>query len=237
MRLTLLLVMLLSVVTLSAQENNLNVTQNSSSSLLKVGNAIQSSYGSATIFHNPVKEAEGSLYLFDDWKNRGVIYAINKQKFGINNINLNVQKNTLEAKISNDSIFTFNFNNIEKFIINEKVFKNIYTSNGKKIYEMIYESKDFSILKGYKIQIVKGSTNPMVNRKNDKYVQRHTYYSYKNNTVHPFKLSKKRVLEIVNNKERAKSVDKFMNDNKLSYKNEKDVAKALRANSVSGGEL
>jgi len=95
---------------LLAQTNN-NVENNSADVFGKVGNSA-TSYGSpSATFFNPARRVEGSVYLFDKWTNQGVIYTSDSQKFSLKNINLNIERSTFESKISEDSIFTFNFNN------------------------------------------------------------------------------------------------------------------------------
>ena len=127
-----------------------------------------------------------------------------------------------------NSIFTFNFNNIDKFVVNNKVYKNFYYNDDNRVYEMIYEADEFSIMKGHTIQIIEGSANPMVNRKYDKYAQKHSYFIMKDDKIKPFKLKKKRILRLVDgNEERANKIQEYVKSNRLSYSKEYDVRKAL----------
>ncbi len=231
MKIFLSFMMLFSLSFLNAQGDsaqNLGVTQNSTTSMLTASNGMKSSYGSLTTFVNPKKEVLGSVYLFDEWKNYGIIYTIDNHKFRLNNINLNIQRNTFVAKVANDSIFTFNFNNIKKFVINNKTYKNIYSKNGKRVYEVIHESDKYSLLKGFDIQLISGSPNPMVNRSNDKYVRKHSYYVHKNNQVELFKFKKKNIMKLLGEDADMKSkISTYIENNKLSYKKAGDMKKAL----------
>lgn len=132
-------------------------------------------------------------------------------------------------------MFTFNTNNIVKFIINNKVYKNLYSEEGKRIYEIVYEEKgDFTILKGFSIKLIQGSANPMVNRKDDKFVKTETYFLRQGtSTIKTFRLNKKKVLGLIsNNQDRVTKLEEFMKKNDLSYKKSEDIKKGLESSSI-----
>ncbi|NQX85769.1 MAG: hypothetical protein HRT67_07670 [Flavobacteriaceae bacterium] len=175
---------------------------------LSKGNTI---FSSGTTFYNPVKPAEGSVHLFKSWKNFGVIESIDDRKFSINNINLNLERNRFESKISEDSIFTFNFNNIKMFVINGKKFKNYYHKGESRVFQLLYEEESYEIFKGFNLQLVKGSVNPMLNRSTDKYVQKSAYYIRENDLIRPLLLKKKNILRLVDNDaQKAKELIEFL---------------------------
>ena len=225
MKFILTLIVALSVSAISAQGVTIS---GADSPLSRAGNASLSSYGVSAVAYNKKKTVNGSIHLFKKWKNYAVIVTSENQNFSLNNINLNIERNTFESKISEDSVFTFNFNNIDKFVINNKVFKNYYHNNGNRVFEVIYESDEFSVLKGYRVQLVEGSTNPMVNRKNSKLVQKSSFYVKKGNDIKSFKLSKKRILGLAQgNQEKIKKIEQYVKDNRLSYKKASDVQRML----------
>ncbi len=227
MKYFLTLIITLSISVMMAQ-SNANVTKNTGEIFGRASNASLSSYGAFATFFNPKKAIDGSVYLFSGWKNYAGIFTNDNQKFSLNNINLNIERNTFESKTSEDSIFTFSFNNIDKFVVNNKIFKNFYYNNDNRIFEMIYESDEFSILKGYRVILIEGSANPMVNRKNSKLVQKSSYYIMKGKSISPFKLSKKKVLGLVeDNPDRIKKIEQYAKDNNLSYKKAYDVQRML----------
>lgn len=222
----LLLMLIFSVGLLTAQNGSIENNQGQAFSTLANG---MKNFGASASFKNHVKEIKGTVYLFDNWENSGIIITTSKQRYLVRNININIQQNILQSRISKDSLFSFNFNNIDNFVINDKVYKNFYTTNnGSRIYEIIYESDEFSILKGFDLQLVLGSPNPMVNRSNDKYVRKKGYYLSSDATIVPFHLSKNGVLKLLNgHKERIAKIEQFMDSERLSYKNEEDIKKAL----------
>lgn len=211
--------------TATASTNN-NAVNNTS--ILRASHGNQSSYGSSAYFVNPARPVEGSIYLFDKWENRGVLVTIDKQRYGMKNINIDLKNQAFQSRFSKDSMFNYNFNNIDRFIINNKVFKNFFYNEDNRIYEIIHETPKYSILKGFKVDLVEGSANPMVNRKTDKYVQRESYYVKTDNSIKKFKLGKKQLIKLVDaDKATANKIIQYAKDNKLSFKKDFDVKKIL----------
>tara|TARA_B100000427_G_scaffold303112_1_gene287447 strand:+ start:47 stop:724 length:678 start_codon:yes stop_codon:yes gene_type:complete len=185
-------------------------------------------YGS-TFFYNTRNVVIGSVYLFDEWTNSAEIHTLSNERFLVRNINLNINRNAFEAKLNDsDSIFSFNFNNINKIIINDKTYKNYFYNDDNKVYEIIYEAENFSIMKGFSIKIVSKGANPMLNRANDKYAKFSSYFIKMNNSIKVFKLRKKSIYNLLNNdKSIISRVDVYIRSKNLSYKNEDDVVQIL----------
>jgi len=146
----------------------------------------------------------------------------------VRNININIDLNTIQTKISNDSIFDYDLNNIEKVTINNKVYKNIYSEKGKRIYEVIFESDEFSILKGFETKIIEGTPNPMQNRASDAIVRNKSYFLKTGVNIIAFRLTKKKILNLLN-KDSVKiaKLEQYMKSENLSYNKDKDISKAL----------
>ena len=185
-------------------------------------------YGS-TFFYNTRNVVIGSVYLFDEWNNSAEIHTLSNERFLVRNINLNINRNAFEAKLNDsDSIFSFNFNNIKKILINDKTYKNYFYNDDNRVYEIIYETEKFSIMKGFSIKLVSKGANPMLNRANDKYAKFSSYFVKRDNTIKPFRLRKKSIYNLLDNDKNIISrLDFYITSENLSYKNEDDVAQIL----------
>ena len=188
-------------------------------------------FGTSFFYNQPSKVILGSAYLFDEWNNDGEIQTLTGERFLVRNINLNISRNAFEAKINdNDSIFSFNFNNIKQIIINGKYYKNYFNNEDNRVYELVYSGKTFSILKGFTVKLVTGSGNPMVNRSNDKYVKKESYFIRSNDkkTIESFKMNKRSLNKLFeNNLKDVSRIQAFIDSVNLSYKEEKDVIRML----------
>ncbi len=186
-------------------------------------------YGSAMRFVNPPRTVDGSIYLFDDWKNYPVVVKSKDNKtFTLDNVNFNMRTNRLVTKISQDSIFVLNMRSIETVNILGKIFKNIDSEMGNRVFEVIYESDKVSILNFHNVKLVEGSVNPMLARKNDKLVHKQTLYIHNQKTTKEFRLRKKSILNsFASNESEKKSIMKYYSLNKLSYKSIDDLKKVL----------
>ena len=188
-------------------------------------------FGTSFFYNQPNKVVLGSAYLFDEWNNNGEIQTLTGERFLVRNINLNISRNAFEAKINdNDSIFSFNFNNIDQIIINEKKYKNYFSNGDNRVYQVIYNDKNFSLLKGFSVKLVTSSGNPMVNRSNDKYVKKREYFfrNINDNLIESFRLNKRSLNKVIQNSPKGSAtVLAYIELNDLSYKNELDVVQIL----------
>ena len=221
----LILLVLIIITNLSLAQTNV------ATDFKALGSDQNTNFGTSFFYNQPNKVILGSTYLFDDWNNNGEIQTLTGERLLVRNINLNISRNAFEAKINNnDSIFSFNFNNIKQVIINGKSFKNYFSNEDNRVYELIYSGTQFTILKGFSVKLVTGSGNPMLNRSNDKYVKKESYFirSQENNTIEGFKLSKRSLNKLFQNSSMDVSrILAYIDSNKLSYKDENDVIKIL----------
>ena len=183
----------------------------------------------SSFFYNTRNVILGSVYLFDEWDNSAEIHTLSSEKFLVRNINLNINRNAFEAKLTDsDSIFSFNFNNIKQVVISDKIYKNYFYNDDNRVYEIIYETEKFSIMKGFSVKLVKGHYNPMVRISNDKYSKFSSYFIKLNNSIKPFKLRKKSVINLLSaDKNSISRLEIYVNTKRLSYKKEKDVIQIL----------
>ena len=220
------------IFTLLVLASNIIIAQtNLGTDFNALGSNASSDFGTSFFYNQPNKFIIGSAYLFDEWNNDGEIQTLTGERFLVRNINLNISRNAFEAKINdNDSIFSFTFNNIKQIIINGKSYKNYYYNEDNRVYELVYSGNNFTLLKGFNVKLVTGSGNPMVNRSNDKYVKKESYFIRSNSekTIENFKMNKRSLNRLF-----EKSVVDlnrilgFIDSGNLSYKDEKDVIRML----------
>ncbi len=188
------------------------------------------SYGTAMRFVNPPRTIDGSIYLFDTWKNYPVVVNSKDNKtFTLDNVNFNLRTNRLVTKISQDSIFVLDMKSIENVNILGKVFKKVDTEIGSRIFEVIYESDKVSLLNFHSVKLVEGSVNPMLSRKTDKLVHKQEYYALNDKGITQFNLKKKSILNaFASNDSEKSSLSKYFLGNKLSFKKIDDIKVALK---------
>ena len=170
---------------------------------------------------------EGSVYLFDEWENKGVI-VIGKKRYIVDNINFHIVQSVFMSKIEGDSTFVYNAKGIDEIYVKDKLYKNFYNSNEgtNKFYEVIYEDQKTTILKGYTVTLIQASPNPMVNRSKNKIKRHSSYYIFKNGGIQSFKLKKSSILNLIGN-DYVQNLQQYVKDNNLSYKKENNVIKML----------
>jgi len=220
------------IFTLIVLASNLIIAQtNLGTDFNALGSNASSDFGTSFFYNQPNKFIIGSAYLFEEWNNNAEIQTLTGERFLVRNINLNISRNAFEAKINdNDSIFSFTFNNIKQIIINGKSYKNYYYNEDNRVYELIYSGKNFTLLKGFDVKLVTGSGNPMVNRSNDKYVRKKSYFirSKSEKTIENFKMNKRSLNRLF--EKSAVDLNRilgFIDSGNLSYKDERDVISML----------
>ncbi|MBN4047244.1 hypothetical protein JYT34_01410 [Olleya sp. AH-315-K02] len=187
-------------------------------------------YGTALMSYNlkNQRQTDGTFYLFDQWSNEGIIHTEDNKRYKIGNININLERHSFESKAEGDSIFIFNFNNINKFVINGITYKNYYWEEDNQIYEVIYDNNDFQILKGFRVLLITTSPNPMLNRSRAKYIRKSYYCLRKDDKIKPFRLKKSHILKLINeDANKANMIEAYARNNSLSFKKEKDVQMIL----------
>ena len=216
-----------------SQSSSTNVSDNNALALQGItggnnngGNGV---YGTAMRFVNPPRTIDGSIYLFNNWKNYPVVVKSKDNKiFTLDNVNFNLRTNRLVTKISQDSIFVLNMKSIETVDIQGKVFKKVDTEIGSRIFEVIYESEKVSLLNFHSVKLVEGSVNPMLSRKTDKLVHKEVYYVLNGQGINELRLKKKSILNsFASNDNEKNSLLKYFLENKLSFKKIDDVKVVL----------
>lgn len=214
-----------------SSSNSVGLFQSEEGSLLINVNDIQKIEGVASIrdFDNwrlSNEVTDGSVYLYDDWAERGVVYAGDK-KYVFPKMNFHVAEGTVVSKFQQDSIFNFGTTGYDKIVFNNTVFKSIYTParGGNVIYEVVFESPEYSILKTYSLEIRESSPNPMVNRSRRKISTNSHYVKMEGSKFTDFKPKKRAILAMAGDKRDA--LQDFVKARRLSYKDDNDISEIL----------
>ncbi len=167
---------------------------------------------------NPPRKVLGSYYVFDDWKNKGIIQVSDDKGYKIGNININVKDGRFEAQAGKDSIFTFNTEFVDFFLINNKKYKDIYLDKFKqsKICEIILEDEAYTVLKVYHSDVKKNDPDPLMLKPDaDEYVVSSHYYIKRGGDIEKFRLNRKQVIGLF--ADHKKLMESYVKEHKLSY--------------------
>ena len=178
-------------------------------------------------FVNAPMQTEGSTYYFDNWDTEGILYIKDKGRLKIKNVNINLYNNKLEALYDENNVFTFDSDNLVKLVINNTVFRTFQIDNEPKLFELFFNDQ-LSIYRFNDVSFSKGSPNPMLNRKTNKYVKNEKYYLYKDGELSRMKLTKKAVSKLLQTDKMSQElISEFIKKNNLSLKDETDLMKVL----------
>ena len=166
-------------------------------------------------------EILGSPFLFPNWNNVGKIYS-KGNTHSLRNFNYDVLSDDIGTLVGKDSILVFNKVSIDSFSVHKKIFKKY---NGQ-FYNVINEGSKISLLIKHEVYIVEGFLNPIDGIKGkSRFKTIDDYYIKKSNNIVKFIPSKRSILSIF--KEDEIRVKKFIKQNKLSFKKEKDLIKII----------
>lgn len=172
------------------------------------------------IYYQTANPVEGSKYLFNTWENENLIYYKGKS-YKNNNININLESDNFEFKLSKNSDVILDLNRIDSVFINSRKFMPFNFNGENRIFEVLTYTQNTDLLKGFDIRFVEGRANPLVSAPVNKYVVNSRYFVRKDG-VFKFKLKKKKILSLF--KDEKENIIQFVKQNNLSYKKENDVA-------------
>jgi hypothetical protein len=222
-KIVLVLVFNLILIPVSAQNSSTTASING------IFEAYENNAGRVYAVSKSNNSVKGSVYLFDKWQNVAKIYKQNKQVISLSNINLNLQKNIFESRIYQDSIIAFDLNDIDKVIVNGNLYREYTYEGDTKIFEVIYESETFSILKNSSAKLIESSPDPKLNRQESKYIKKYQYYVKEGDEVFKSRLNKKVILDLVNNDEaKADFIEKHIEKHELLSKQNEDSSEKLK---------
>lgn len=172
----------------------------------------------------------GSVMFFEKEK-KGKLYVSNGKVYAIDNINYNIKTNQFQSRMENDSIFIYRMEGLKRVIINDTDFSVMYNpvERREKIYEVIEPGVRISLVKDHVIKYKQASPNPMVNRKQSKFIKKWKYYTvdHKNRIV-PFKAKNKFVINMLEDEDKREALKNYLSENKLSAKKEEDLKKIFK---------
>ena len=161
------------------------------------------------------------LHMFKDWKNNGVLH-IDGNVYRISNINFNVSTNQIDSKMRNGKYFVYQTASIDSISINNQNFKRL----GRTFYEVLLDKNDKMFLKKFDALQQQSSSN----RTGGIIVRSAKLLKFKylvklEEGYKDIELNKKSVINFFEGNE--DKLSKFVKEEKLSYKKEKDLVKIL----------
>lgn len=176
------------------------------------------------------KTITGTNYLFKNFEGLYVVTNKAGNSFKLLNLNYNLSSETLETRISKDSVFQYDLKEIDYVASGNKKYKNLDTSNLNGLVLEVFKGKNFDIYRKSDISVLEGTINPMTQEKiqQDKYVQSYTYYTNTNGIIEKIKFNKSAVLKLT--KDKQAQVKEYAKANNLDFNNEIDVNIILKYN-------
>ena len=168
------------------------------------------------------------IYYYPTYNNTGSIITTTGRKYSITNINFNIYSNNFDSKMSADSIYVFDNNQIKSVKINNRIFKTYFNSevSRNRMYEVIYESDNVTLLRKDKMVYTEVRDPLNVNKPKINYKKEVNYYVKKADNLKKIVLKKKSMLKLFNDEKNM--VADYAKKNNLSFKNERDVSMILK---------
>ena len=172
-----------------------------------------------------------SPYLLDNWDSKGYLTTKDESNLSIVGINYDIKNNAFVVKIAKDSIYMFDDAKFKEVLMEGRRFKP-YNNVGdiessKALYlEVLGTCSKVEILRyhGKKLKFGKKDLRTGV-LSPDRYVDFNKTFSKKGDVIEEIKLNKKQFSQVFEDK--AKSIDEFISNNKLSLKSEENIQKIL----------
>lgn len=225
-------IFILTTFSLFGQQGSVTETNfNALSSISNAGapNTIGTASGSSSMFSSSPTSVDGSYYVFESWKNDAVIELDNGNEYTLKqNFNINAYKGTFESKISEESVFLFELENIKRVTINYKPYVIKYSKDENKLalYEDLGTYNGKTLLKDFKAELIQRGSDPYKGNLNDQIVINSNYYISQNDDIKKIKLKKSTVIKLFEKESNA--VKTFMKEEKLSFKEDNDMRKLFR---------
>lgn len=168
-------------------------------------------------FSGKLIHKNSDLHMFPRWRNSGLIYR-DGNIYRITNINLNVSTNNIDSKMKDGKLFEYKATTIDSVKINNRSFKRL----GRTFYEVLVDKKGSMFLKksvSKQLGDINNRLGTTISR--PKKLLKYEYLIKSNNDYTKIELNKKSIFSLFEGKE--DELKSFVNDKKLSYKNEQDL--------------
>ncbi len=178
------------------------------------------------IIQNNIKSnIKGSCLLFKESNNISVVTTDDGKLIKVKNLNYNIREDNMQTKLSADSVFIFNANNIKTIHINNRLFKQFINpeSSLHSFYEVVASCREMDLLKKHSVTVKEGVINPLTQQKQspDTYIKKFKYFLYSNNSMQEITLKKSKILKLF--KQKGENIKNYVTENNLSFKSESDL--------------
>lgn len=188
--------------------------------------AFKANLSGAWIFNNVTNNVNGNVYLFENWNTYGIIRTNTNQNLVLSGLNYDTKTDSFVAKVSEDSVYVFNNADIKEIIINKKLFKSYLNLGEPSYYEVLATSNNIEILKKHEKILKKGMVDPLTQKASpDKYIDKYSYFSFKDGKIEELKLSIKPFTNIFG--EKSEDIKKYISKNNFSIKEDKNFQAIL----------
>lgn len=174
------------------------------------------------------KTIKGSVYLNDNWEGLHQIRIKSGEAMSIASLNYNLYQNTLESKISKDSVFQIDAKGIDFVKFGSKKYKFFEIGGKNTLSNVLYQSPKITLIKIVEISVSQEIVNPAtkqviseaVYQKKEKYLIRKNEENFVE-----FNLKKKKFMNFFgNNSEKLVEMNKTK---KFNFESEKDIFSIL----------
>lgn len=196
--------------------------------------AVGFSGGGIVIKDMPKKKgkSEGTVYLSNDW-NVGNILLENEKALIDHQFNYNLQSHQLEIKDDEGDIRVLNFGAVKNFAWQSKKGPEyyepctIYDKNMPGFFKVLNSEGKAKFLVKPSLEIIYANHNPAMDagKNHDTYTVSYDYYIYNGGKLIKVRKRKNSILSAL--KDKKEEVKNYAKENKLRFKDEKDIAKMV----------
>lgn len=163
---------------------------------------------------------KGTVFLFEDWNNKSVVYSI-FNTYQLDKLNYNMLNDNFSVELSKDSLYILSKEKIDSVSIDNLIFVKRKLDNKFAFFEKIAKTNSIVLLKKYDVSQKEGSFNPLDGKTSPSVLYKEETYYIDNNGLTKIKPSRKTIVPYF--KDKANEVNKFLKENKISFKKDSDL--------------